>query len=269
MSSPLLIEEPPLQVLPSLAVIVGLNEAIILQQIHYWTKIKLAAPGKFKESFKEDRCWVYNSVRQWNEQFPFWSDNTIQRALASLRGKGVLIVKQIAPDTRDRTNWYAIDYEALNTLTAGIEPPHKKGQSTAPKLGSALPQNGVMASPQHGVMQDAKTGQCLTETPSETTQKIHQRVAPEVQKIEPGENTERSGLAPVSASPPPTATEAGWEALTETEQAPYLSEAASLLEDNLVFAKARHPERLLMPKARGLYAAKQRLYAATQKGGAE
>lgn len=36
--SKLLIEEPPLQVLPSLAVTIGLNEAIIIQQIHYWLR---------------------------------------------------------------------------------------------------------------------------------------------------------------------------------------------------------------------------------------
>ncbi|WLF74824.1 hypothetical protein Q3V38_08385 [Limosilactobacillus fermentum] len=34
----LLIEEPPLQVLPSLAKSIGLNEAIVLQQIHYWIR---------------------------------------------------------------------------------------------------------------------------------------------------------------------------------------------------------------------------------------
>ena len=39
--SRLLINEPPLIVLPSLAKEIGLNEAIIVQQIQYW----LSAPG--------------------------------------------------------------------------------------------------------------------------------------------------------------------------------------------------------------------------------
>ena len=34
--SRLLINENPLQVLPTLAVKIGLNEAMILQQMHYW-----------------------------------------------------------------------------------------------------------------------------------------------------------------------------------------------------------------------------------------
>jgi len=35
-SSSLLIAVPPLIVLPTLATLVGLNEAIFLQQLHYW-----------------------------------------------------------------------------------------------------------------------------------------------------------------------------------------------------------------------------------------
>ena len=37
-TSKLLVDEPPLIVLPSLAVAIGLAEAILLQQIHYWLR---------------------------------------------------------------------------------------------------------------------------------------------------------------------------------------------------------------------------------------
>ena len=37
--SNLLINESPLQVLPTLATYIGLNEAIFLQQVHYWLRI--------------------------------------------------------------------------------------------------------------------------------------------------------------------------------------------------------------------------------------
>lgn len=105
MSSPLLINEPPLQVLPSLAVVVGLNEAIVLQQIHYWMQ-------------RADTCinghvWVYNSVAQWKQQFPFWSDDTIARALKSLRKSGVLVAEQLSKDPRDRSLFYRIDYRKV------------------------------------------------------------------------------------------------------------------------------------------------------------
>ena len=116
MSRQLLLDESPLLVLPSLAVAIGLNEAIILQQLHYWIKIKQAAPDKYADGFQQGRWWVYNSVVEWQKQFNFWSDNTIQRALASLRSQGLVHVERLAEDPRDRTNWYAIDYERLDAL---------------------------------------------------------------------------------------------------------------------------------------------------------
>ena len=37
--SRLLIKESPVMIIPSLAVKIGLNEAVVLQQIHYWLGI--------------------------------------------------------------------------------------------------------------------------------------------------------------------------------------------------------------------------------------
>ncbi len=78
----LLIDEPPLQVLPSLAARVGLNEAIVLQQLHYWL-------GKSK-NVRDDRRWVYNSIEDWREQFPFWSGSTIRRTFTSLARQSLI-----------------------------------------------------------------------------------------------------------------------------------------------------------------------------------
>lgn len=36
----LLLDEHPLLVMPMLATLIGLNEAIVLQQVHYWLKTK-------------------------------------------------------------------------------------------------------------------------------------------------------------------------------------------------------------------------------------
>lgn len=108
MSKLLLLDEQPLLVMPQLAKEIGLNEAIILQQIHYWLKNPKAGV------VINDEKWVYNSVTQWNEQFPFWSANTIRRALNNLREKGYLIAEKLSPDTRDNTLYYRIDYSKTN-----------------------------------------------------------------------------------------------------------------------------------------------------------
>lgn len=113
--SKLLINEPPLQVLPSLAKAIGLNEAIVLQQLHYW--ISNPKVGKEHDGMR----WVYNSVREWQEDnFPFWSEATIKRALASLRENGIVFAENLNRAEYDRTLWYTINYEALGHIDTTI-----------------------------------------------------------------------------------------------------------------------------------------------------
>lgn len=114
-SSSLLVNESPMVVLPSLAEAVGLNEAIILQQVHYWLRHKQKAGAN--EYFKHNRWWVYNSLSDWSDQFPFWSKSTVNRVLTSLRDQKLLVAKQLSEDNRDRTLWYTINYKRLNSLS--------------------------------------------------------------------------------------------------------------------------------------------------------
>lgn len=110
--SRLLISEPPLQVLPSLAAAIGLNEAIFLQQIYYWS---LGGSGVEADGHR----WIYNTQEQWRAQFPFWSVDTIQRTVKSLRAKGVLLTtNKMNRSKMDRTLWYAIDHDTLNGFIA-------------------------------------------------------------------------------------------------------------------------------------------------------
>ena len=98
----LLIEDFPLQLIPRLAVVIGLNEAIFIQQLHYWSR-------------KSNDGWVYNTYEQWQkDNFPFWSVPTIKRIVYSLETKGLIISKQ--PDVFDRKKYYAIDYDMLDAL---------------------------------------------------------------------------------------------------------------------------------------------------------
>lgn len=102
----LLINEPPLQVLPSLATAIGLNEAIIVQQIHYWIGIS--------KNYREGHKWVYKTFDKWREEFPFWSTSTIKRTISNLEKSEVLIsTEKFNKMGFDRTKWYRINYEKL------------------------------------------------------------------------------------------------------------------------------------------------------------
>ncbi len=121
--SRLLIEEPPLQVLPSLALAVGLNEAIVLQQLHY-----LLREPKFGRQIAEHK-WIFNTVEEWRcRYFPFWHQNTIKAIFSSLAKKGLIVTCQ--PEGRlSRRKYYRIDTEKMDALAEETKSVQSNGQS--------------------------------------------------------------------------------------------------------------------------------------------
>ncbi|MDQ0216129.1 DnaD/phage-associated family protein [Oikeobacillus pervagus] len=99
----LLIDDKLMILLPQLAVKIGLNEAIFLQQLHYWL-------GKSKHQYVGKR-WVYNTLGGWQKQFPFWSESTLKRMINSLQKKGFILIMK-----NRKTKWYTIDYEKIEEL---------------------------------------------------------------------------------------------------------------------------------------------------------
>ena len=117
--SNLLINEPPLMVLPSLAEKIGLNEAIILQQIHYWID------PRHNKNKKEGKHWVYNSYKEWKKQFPFWSEVTIKRIVLSLEKKKLILSSIRNSNPLDKTKWYTIDYKMLQSINVKDDQPRR------------------------------------------------------------------------------------------------------------------------------------------------
>lgn len=104
----LLLNERPLIVLPSLAAMLNsLDEAVILQQIHYWIEKR--------QNYREGRYWVYNSMENWMQQFPWIkSRTTLTRYFNNLEKKGLLITGNYNKAGFDKTKWYTIDYSTLS-----------------------------------------------------------------------------------------------------------------------------------------------------------
>jgi hypothetical protein len=110
--SRLLLNEQPLLIMPQLACKLGLNESVILQQIHYWLGIN----EKANNNFKDGKYWTFNSYEEWQKQFPFWSISTIQRTISKLEKMGLLIIGNYNKLKIDRTKWYTINYEMLDNI---------------------------------------------------------------------------------------------------------------------------------------------------------
>ncbi len=172
MSSKLLLDEYPLIILPELAVAIGLNEAVVLQQVHYWLryfeKESQMKPRVKEEHYRDGRWWVYNSIPQWCDQFPFWSYGTIKRALSSLKKpfelkenskskrvtRGPLLVTANYNKMKsDKTLWYSILYGEIEGMYSSSDQIALMNEA---KMRSSSGQNALM--------DEAKMSQPIPET---------------------------------------------------------------------------------------------------------
>jgi len=156
--------EPPLIVQASLALKIGANEAMLLQQVHYWADRSTTTADGHK--------WVYNTLDEWQKQFPFMSARTVKRTFANLKESGLLVVECLRDNRFDRMPYYRVHYENLANLAQ--TPVASEHANLAPSADSEhanlAPSNG-----QIGTEDDAKM------EPSE-----HAKLAP----------SERANLAP-------------------------------------------------------------------------
>lgn len=102
--SRLLLDEAPLLVIRTLAVKVGLNEAIVLQQLHWRL-------GRDTALETPDGRWTQASIEDWREDFPFWSEATIKRAFSELRAAGLVKTKR-----GREANVYTLDYVRMDQI---------------------------------------------------------------------------------------------------------------------------------------------------------
>lgn len=134
----LLLNERPLVVLPGLAEALGsVDEAIILQQLHYWVSKS--------EHVHDGHRWVYNTLDAWMSQFPWIkSKTTLKKHLNRLVKLRLVLKGNYNKAGFDRTVWYSIDYQQLELFTAEFSA--KKSEDAVSSIGQKLahdePKNG-------------------------------------------------------------------------------------------------------------------------------
>lgn len=84
-----------------IAAAVGIEEAILLENIYFWCK-KNKANGKLKNG----KPFTYNSIKAFNQCFPYMSPSTISRALKNLENNGFVEIGEFNANAYDRTKWY-------------------------------------------------------------------------------------------------------------------------------------------------------------------
>lgn len=121
--SNLLIEDYPILVSPKLAQAIGLEESIVVQQLHWL--FKNVNNGRMHDGHR----WIFNTIEQWREQyFPFWSPSTIQRIFSNL--ETMMLVISCQPEgVMSRRKYYRLNRGMVKRLQDGrILKPKKKSK---------------------------------------------------------------------------------------------------------------------------------------------
>ena len=101
----LLNNDTPILISTTLAMNIGLNEALMLQQLN--DLVQTAG------SVSEGEKWISKTLMEFHQQFPFWSKSTIDRILKKLEQLNLIEVGNFNERKTDRTKWYRINEEEV------------------------------------------------------------------------------------------------------------------------------------------------------------
>ncbi|MBQ3176904.1 MAG: hypothetical protein IJB52_03730 [Clostridia bacterium] len=113
MKKPWILEDAPCRkVVPQIYEKIGLNEAFLLQQVHYW----LTEHEKQGKNFHDGRFWVFNTYEEWHKQLSFIQERTIRDAFKHLKELGLVVTGNFNKKGFDKTIWYSIDYDVVEKM---------------------------------------------------------------------------------------------------------------------------------------------------------
>lgn len=94
--------------------------AAIVYQIDYWIEIikedEANKPDNNKNHYQNGKWWVYNTMAEWQAQFPYVAEKTIERTLNKLKRCGIVETGRFNKRGWDRTTWYTLNYKLIENL---------------------------------------------------------------------------------------------------------------------------------------------------------
>jgi DNA-binding transcriptional ArsR family regulator len=99
------------------AKLLGKSENLFLNRLIFWSR----HPKRYGV-LEEGRAWIYNTLDEWAKQLKI-SKSSVRRAVSSLRGKGIVDVRYLSANRRDRTLFYAVNYEKLRVFSGSKKRP--------------------------------------------------------------------------------------------------------------------------------------------------
>ena len=66
----------------------GVEEAIMFNNIYFW--IRHNATKEYEDHYHKGKYWMYNAVRDFVEQYPYWTPAIVKRILGNLKKKNFI-----------------------------------------------------------------------------------------------------------------------------------------------------------------------------------
>lgn len=150
-----LFDEQPILANKALARGLGLNEALVLQQINYWIEIN----KKSGNNYHDGKYWTYNSIRAWQEKdFDYLSVDTVKRTFSKLEKAGYLLVGNYNKDPRDKMKWCTINDKKLEEFYLEL---NQRKQEKERKILEQVSKSAILnALGQNAPMEEGKINQC-------------------------------------------------------------------------------------------------------------
>jgi len=151
-------KELMLRIYPELADEIGIYESMLLLQLEFW--ISNSSTDEI-----DGKRWTYQSTTDMKEKaFNWLSRNTINRMVSSLIDKKLIYVGSFNKSKYDKTRWFALNYDTINTLDSVNLIDNKNGKSVS-QSASSVSQNDTGS-----VQNDTGSVQNSTTIPENTTE---------------------------------------------------------------------------------------------------
>jgi hypothetical protein len=120
----------------------GVECAILIHHFQHWIRIN----RRGKRNIRDGKCWTYQSRKEIQLHFPYWSYDEVKYLCEKLENEGVLITANFNKSKFDKTLWYAfvdekafqVDEESSKNVYEGKKCPskgknaHGEGKSAQP-----------------------------------------------------------------------------------------------------------------------------------------
>jgi hypothetical protein len=98
----------------------GVDKAILLQHIRFWTK-----QNKSKKGCERDgKVWMFQSAQDMAKHYPYWSRQKISRMLRDMEAAGLIISGCYNKTGYDQTKWYTLNLDCSNINNGSLNIEH-------------------------------------------------------------------------------------------------------------------------------------------------